>query len=50
MWSYAAAATRRRGELLGDESLIEAADATMRSRGVANPKRMASMHLAGFRI
>ena len=47
----AAACRRRRGELLGGsegESLVAAADADMRVRGVVNPARMANAWAPGF--
>jgi hypothetical protein len=44
---YAAAARRRRGELLGDPRQIEKADAWLRAQGAANPARLAAMLAPG---
>src|SRR5262249_17710519 len=47
---HAAAARRRRGELLGGEegaALIESADATMRAQAIVDPARMTSALLPG---
>ncbi|TAH37214.1 MAG: serine/threonine-protein kinase PknK [Planctomycetota bacterium] len=52
MHSYAAAAQRRQGELLGGVSgaaLVAEADGWMRQRGVLDPERMAAMHLPRVR-
>jgi hypothetical protein len=51
MAGHAAAARRRRGELLGGDSgreLVEAADGWMREQGVKNPARFAIMAAPGF--
>ena len=50
MTLYAAAARRRRGELLGGagRELVAAADAVMAARGVVNPARFAEMYAPGF--
>jgi serine/threonine protein kinase len=48
---YAAAAQRRRGELLGGEegrAVVAAADEDMRSRGVRDPDRFAAVLAPGF--
>jgi hypothetical protein len=48
---YAAAACRRRGELLGGSSgptLVEAADTWMASQRIRNPERMTAMLAPGF--
>ena len=47
---YAAAARRRRGELLSDAglSLVESADADMAAHGVADPGRFANVYAPGF--
>ena len=45
---YAAAARRRRGELLGDAGLVTAADAEMAARGVVDPGRFAGLYAPGF--
>ena len=48
---WAAAARRRRGELLGDDegrALVEAADEKMRSEGVKDPQRYGAMLAPGF--
>lgn len=50
MAGYAAAARRRRGELIGGDqgkSLVEAADSWMGSQGVKNPVRMTNMLAPG---
>lgn len=51
MAMYAAAARRRRGELVGGDegkALIGLADGTMGERGVVNPEAMTRMLAAGF--
>jgi serine/threonine protein kinase len=52
MRSFAAAARRRLGVLLGGEEgrvLVDQADTWMRSQGVRNVARMVAMHAPGFR-
>lgn len=48
MGLLAAAARRRRGELLGDAEQVAAADAWMRQRGIADPARWVRVLAPGF--
>ncbi len=51
MRSYAAAARRRLGKLLGGEqgrSAVQEADAWMTSQGIKDPARMTALHAPGF--
>jgi eukaryotic-like serine/threonine-protein kinase len=51
MRSYAAAARRRLGQLLGGEqgrSVMDKADAWMKSQAIKNPARMTALHAPGF--
>jgi hypothetical protein len=51
MDGLAAAARRRRGELLGGDKgceLVEAADEWMRGQGVRNPARFAALYAPGI--
>jgi hypothetical protein len=45
---YAAAARRRRGDLLCNSEVVASADAAMTGRGVVNPARFAEVYASGF--